>query len=257
MQWGSRCGDTALTVTGRCSGPAWRGHCHRDTCRGTGRSRALPAPLPRVGTDTPVAPRSLQLDQTRWVQQRFIAGGLWEGTACRSPPAGCFPAPGMGQEHGAFGGASPIPACVRQMGHMSLPPMVREGASTQGCPGTRGRADPGAGFPAQSELPEGASSCPSTETLALVAPHSPGSSGRALCPCGPVGRGTLPFLAPLRCHPLSPGSRSLCGRRSCVIPGPRRRSRVSACPWAVCPPPRRHLRPLQCRGHRCGGAWGS
>lgn len=85
-------------------------------------------------------------------------------------------------------------------------------------------------------------------------PITPGLLGPGVVCVSPQGWGTPAVL--FRCHPLSPGSRSLCGRRSCAIPGPRRRARSAARPAAAPPPSRWMPEPWKRCGHRGGAARG-
>lgn len=85
-------------------------------------------------------------------------------------------------------------------------------------------------------------------------PVTPGLFGPDLVRVSPQRWGTPVVL--LRCHPLSPGSRSLCGRRSCAIPDPRRRARSAARPAAAHPPSRWMPEPWERCGHPGGAAGG-
>ena len=257
----SPCGATSLAASGRCSESVWRGRRYGDVMwhgDRTQHSAACPGAhggeRPAGGTHVPAGGRD-----PLGAAVFYCHGGFRGREGAAAAPIGHFPAPGP-PGHVASRRASPIPTLVHHVGKMFLLPTAREGVpAPKGAQALWAGVSPGDGFPPRSVLPEGVSSCLSHRDLGFGPIVQPGllwpRSG-SVQPGGEEGRRLCQPAAPLRCHPPSPGSRSPCGRRSCAIPDPRHRARVSGRPSAARPPSRRQPKSWEGRGRRCGEVGG-
>lgn len=185
--------------------------------------------------------------QTQWVQQPFIVTGVSMGQRCCRRSRRALPGAGAccSPESITHPGTCPsrrknVPAAHMGKGQGPAPRGGTE-ALWAGC-SRRWFSS----FPLWSQLL--LSQCGSDPVI------TPGLLGRDLVRVSPQGWGTP--VALLRCHPLSPGSRSPCGRRSCATPDPRRRARSAARPAAAPPPSRWVPEPRERCGRRGGGAGG-
>lgn len=106
----------------------------------------------------------------------YCHGGFCGREGAAAAPVWHFPAPGpLGLGHVASQRASPIPTFVCHTGKTSLPPTAREGGlAPKGAQALRAGVSPGDGFPPESVLPKGASSCLSHRDLGFGPIVKPG-----------------------------------------------------------------------------------